>query len=149
MLRYILQRLLLLIPTLFGILAITFAVIQFVPGGPVEQMVTQLTQSSAMSEAGGSTSSMLQRGNRLSAEDMAQIQALYGFDKPPLERFTDMIGRFLRFDLGESFSPSNRVRAGETKIAGINEPRLVDIFPHLSHLYPAGHCQSRARRQPF
>ena len=104
MLRYILQRLLLLIPTLFGILAITFAVIQFVPGGPVEQMVTQLTQSGAMSEAGGSSSSsMLQRGNRLSAEDMAQIQALYGFDKPPLERFADMIGRFLRFDLGESF----------------------------------------------
>ena len=104
MLRYILQRLLLLIPTLFGILAITFTVIQFVPGGPVEQMVTQLTQSGAMSEAGGSSSSsMLQRGNRLSAEDMAQIQALYGFDKPPLERFADMIGRFLRFDLGESF----------------------------------------------
>ena len=103
MLRYILQRLLLLIPTLFGILAITFAVIQFVPGGPVEQMVTQLTQSSAMSEAGGSTSSMLQRGNRLSADDMAQIQALYGFDNAPLERFADMIGRFLRFDLGESF----------------------------------------------
>ena len=85
MLRYILQRLLLLIPTLFGILAITFAVIQFVPGGPVEQMVTQLTQSSAMGEAGGgsTSSSMLQRGNRLSADDMAQIQALYGFDKPP------------------------------------------------------------------
>mgnify|MGYP001202653687 FL=1 len=106
MLRYILQRLLLLIPTLFGILAITFAVIQFVPGGPVEQMVTQLTQSTAMGEAGGSatSSSMLQRGgSRLSAEDMEKIKALYGFDKPALERFTDMIGRFLRFDLGESF----------------------------------------------
>lgn len=106
MLRYILQRLLLLIPTLFGILAITFAVIQFVPGGPVEQMVTQLTQSTVMGEAGGSatSSSMLQRGGgRLSAEDMEKIKALYGFDKPALERFTDMIGRFLRFDLGESF----------------------------------------------
>lgn len=54
MLRYIVQRLLLLIPTLLGILAITFAIIQFVPGGPVEQMVAQLSGSGALGEAAGS-----------------------------------------------------------------------------------------------
>ena len=106
MLRYIVQRLLLLIPTLFGILAITFAIIQFVPGGPVEQMVNQLTHAAQQGEASGGGSSALgmQRGgNRLSAEDMQKINALYGFDKPPLQRFGDMIARFARFDLGDSF----------------------------------------------
>ncbi len=100
--RYIFQRLLLLVPTLLGILAVTFAVIQFVPGGPVEQMVQQLTQTGAGGEtaaAGG----MLKSGSRLSAEDMATLNALYGFDKPPLTRFIEMVGRFVRFDLGESF----------------------------------------------
>lgn len=101
---YIFQRLLLLMPTLLGILAVTFAVIQFVPGGPVEQMVQQLTQSAATGEAsGGAVGGMMKSGGTLSAEDMAALNALYGFDKPPLTRFIEMVGRFARFDLGESF----------------------------------------------
>ena len=101
--RYIFQRLLLLIPTLLGILAITFAIIQFVPGGPVEQMVQQLSGGAVGGETAMQGGSMGQGRARISAEDMAALNALYGFDKPPLERFTDMVGRFARFDLGESF----------------------------------------------
>ena len=102
--RYIFQRLLLLIPTLLGILAITFAIIQFVPGGPVEQMVQQLTQSSVGGEtAAAATGTLMRSGSHLSADDMAALNALYGSDKPPLERFGDMVSRFARFDLGESF----------------------------------------------
>ena len=102
--RYIFQRLLLLVPTLLGILAVTFAVIQFVPGGPVEQMVQQLTQGGVVGEAASRTGGgMLKSGSGLSAEDVAALNALYGFDKPPLERFFDMLWRFARFDLGESF----------------------------------------------
>lgn len=101
--RYIFQRLLLLIPTLLGILAVTFAIIQFVPGGPVEQMVQQLTQSAAVGETAGGAANMMKTGHSISAEDMAALNALYGFDKPPLTRFIEMVGRFARFDLGESF----------------------------------------------
>ncbi len=104
MLRYIAKRLLLLLPTLLGILALTFVLIQFVPGGPVEQMVQQLTQSAAGAEAAaGQAGKGLSGSHRLSAEEQAQLAALYGFDKPPLTRFVEMVGRFARFDLGESF----------------------------------------------
>ena len=103
--RYIFQRLLLLIPTLLGILAITFAVIQFVPGGPVEQMVQQLTQGAVGGETAGHSmpGTLAKNGNRISTEDLAALNALYGFDKPPLTRFADMVWKFARFDLGESF----------------------------------------------
>ncbi|MGN6903439.1 microcin ABC transporter permease, partial [Neisseria sp. P0015.S010] len=103
--RYIFHRLLLLIPTLLGILAITFAVIQFVPGGPVEQMVQQLTQGAVGGETAGRSipGTLAKNGNRISAEDLAALNALYGFDKPPVTRFVDMVWKFARFDLGESF----------------------------------------------
>ena len=103
MLRYILKRLLLLIPTLLGILAITFAVIQFVPGGPVEQMVAQLSNSQAGAESSGGSSVGWQKGGHLGADEIAELNKLYGFDKPPLQRFGDMLWRFARFDLGDSF----------------------------------------------
>ena len=103
--RYIFHRMLLLIPTLLGILAITFAVIQFVPGGPVEQMVQQLTQGAVGGETAGHSmpGTLAKNGNRISAEDLAALNALYGFDKPPVTRFVDMVWKFARFDLGESF----------------------------------------------
>ncbi|MDO4641029.1 MAG: ABC transporter permease subunit [Neisseria sp.] len=104
MLRYTIQRLLLLIPTLLGILALTFAIIQFVPGGPVDQMVDRLNNTSVTSEAAqGSSHNTNHSGGRLSADDMAKLNALYGFNKPPLQRFTEMLANFARFDLGESF----------------------------------------------
>jgi microcin C transport system permease protein len=100
---YILKRLLLMIPTLFGILLITFVVIQFVPGGPVEQMVAQFQGF----EAGGEGPAAAEGGYRgrqgVDALRVEEIKKLYGFDKPAPERFAQMIGQFARFDLGKSF----------------------------------------------
>src|SRR5690349_8932733 len=106
---YILKRLLLMIPTLFGILLITFIVIQFVPGGPVEQMVAQLQGRDAAGGEVGARAAAAPglggyRGRQgVDAAKVEEIKTLYGFDKPPLERFVQMLGQFARFDLGRSF----------------------------------------------
>ncbi|HEY3076914.1 MAG TPA: microcin C ABC transporter permease YejB [Burkholderiales bacterium] len=106
---YILKRLLLMIPTLFGVLLITFVVIQFVPGGPVEQMVAQLQgRDVGGGEAGGRAAAAAglagYRGRQgVDAAKVEEIKKLYGFDKPPHERFAQMVGQFARFDLGRSF----------------------------------------------
>jgi microcin C transport system permease protein len=106
---YILKRLLLMIPTLFGILLITFVVIQFVPGGPVEQMVAQLQgRDSAGGEVGARAAAAPglggYRGRQgVDAAKIEEIKKLYGFDKPAHERFVQMLGQFARFDLGRSF----------------------------------------------
>ncbi len=100
---YILKRLLLMIPTLFGILTITFVVIQFVPGGPVEQMVSQLQGRNAGGE-GPSSGGVGYRGRQgVDAERIAEIKTLYGFDKPASQRFSQTMAQFARFDLGKSF----------------------------------------------
>ena len=113
--RYIGKRLALMIPTLFGILLITFAIIQFVPGGPVEQMVQMLKGDHAA--MGGASASLpggasqevgqtsnIYRGNRgVDAAKLEEIKALYGFDKPVHERFIHMVSGFLTLDLGKSF----------------------------------------------
>ena len=100
---YILKRLLLMIPTLFGVLLITFIVIQFVPGGPVEQMVSQLQGREAAGE-GPTASSGAYRGRQgVDAAQIEEIKKLYGFDKPAPDRFFQMLSRFARFDLGKSF----------------------------------------------
>ena len=99
---YLLRRLLLVIPTLFGIITINFAVVQFAPGGPVEQMLAQLrgeTQTLGRITGGGSevaqptNSSSGYRGRRgLDPQTVAQITHMFGFDKPPLTRYWEMIG---------------------------------------------------------
>ena len=107
---YILKRLLLMVPTLFGILLITFVVIQFVPGGPVEQMVSQLQGREGGVEGGGAPSGPAAPGTGayrgrqgVDAAKVEEIRKLYGFDKPAPERFVQMLGQFARFDLGKSF----------------------------------------------
>ena len=100
---YILKRLLLMIPTLFGVLLITFVVIQFVPGGPVEQMVAQLQGRDTGGE-GAAVAGAGYRGRQgVDAQRIEEIKQLYGFDKPAHERFIQMLGQFARFDLGQSF----------------------------------------------
>lgn len=103
---YIVKRLLLMIPTLIGVLTLTFAVVQFVPGGPVEQMVLELKGrggagvGAGESTGGGST----YRGRQgIDEKNLAEIKALYGFDKPPIERYFSMLARFAQFDLGKSY----------------------------------------------
>lgn len=97
---YILKRLLLMIPTLVGVLTLTFAVIQFVPGGPVEQAVQELRKGAT---GEGAVPFGMRAHTGVDAQQLAQLKALYGFDKPPLERYWLMLKRFARFDLGDSY----------------------------------------------
>jgi microcin C transport system permease protein len=100
MLHYLLKRLLLMVPTLLGVLLLTFAVIQFVPGGPVEQYLAEARAGNGTSAEGGTS----YRGAQgVDPQRIAQAKALYGFDKPASERLWLMLGQFARFDLGKSF----------------------------------------------
>lgn len=100
---YIAKRLLLMLPTLIGVIAITFAVIQFVPGGPVEQALLELKGRSGGGEATGGGASDYRGRQGIDAERVAEIKALYGFDKPTSARFWQMLKGFASFDLGQSF----------------------------------------------
>jgi microcin C transport system permease protein len=103
MAAYVLKRLLLMVPTLLGVLLLTFVVIQFVPGGPVEQMVSQLQGRDTGGEGAASTGAGYRGRQGVDAARIAEIRALYGFDKPPHERFWQMLKQFAQFDLGRSF----------------------------------------------
>ena len=103
MASYIFKRLLLMLPTLFGVLLITFIVIQFVPGGPVEQMVAQLQGRDAGGEGAAAAGAGYRGRQGLDAQRIEEIKKLYGFDKPAPQRFWDMLKSFARFDLGTSF----------------------------------------------
>ena len=121
MAHYILKRLLLMIPTLLGIMLVGFVVIQFVPGGPVERMIAELQGhgTSATARFGGSgagadlnasnatqstgQSSHYRGAQGLDPELIAELETLYGFDKPAHERFLQMVVNYVRFDLGESY----------------------------------------------
>jgi microcin C transport system permease protein len=101
MIRYVLTRLLLIVPTLLGVLTATFILIQFVPGGPVDEAISELRQR--QNENG--------RGGGLDPVQIAAIKKLYGFDKPPLERFALTVSAFARFDFGNSFQGNKEVWA--------------------------------------
>lgn len=129
MTSYILRRLLLMIPTLFGILLLNFIIVQAAPGGPVEQLVVQLTtpgatgatarlggggdlgggaaMASAQTTAGAASAYRGAQG--IDPELLAAIQKQYGFDKPAPERFWLMVKHYLRFDFGDSFFRDTRV----------------------------------------
>jgi microcin C transport system permease protein len=99
MAAYILKRLLLMLPTLLGVLLVTFVVTQFVPGGPVEQYLAEARAGAAGAEGGFG----YRGGQGVDPKRLEQIKALYGFDKPPHERFMKMLGQYATFDLGRSF----------------------------------------------
>src|ERR1700712_2170207 len=126
---YIVRRILLMIPTLFGIMAISFLITQFAPGGPVEELISRMSANHVSATAnvtnsgselvvpgnapkgmitkGGNSGTSSDSGYRgssgLSPKFLAQINAQFGFDKPPLERFGSMLWNYLRFDFGRSF----------------------------------------------
>jgi len=127
---YILRRLLLMIPTLVGIMAINFVIIQFAPGGPVERVIAQLSgtdvsatarisggggdMGGTMGEAtgagaGDSVTSKYRGAQGLDPEFIRQLEAQFGFDKPPLERFVTMLWNYARFDFGESYFRDIRI----------------------------------------
>lgn len=93
-----------MIPTLFGVMLVTFTVTQFVPGGPVERMLAQIEGHGGTGEvrAGGS-GSLYQGAQGLDEERVEELKKLYGFDKPPLQRFLSMMKNYLVFDFGESY----------------------------------------------
>ncbi len=103
MFAYIAKRLLLMIPTLLGVILLTFAVIQFVPGGPVEQMVSQLQGRESGGEGAAAGGAGYRGRQGVDAARVEEIKKLYGFDKPAPERLWQMLGQFARFDLGKSF----------------------------------------------
>ncbi|GAB3535214.1 ABC transporter permease subunit [Photobacterium alginatilyticum] len=97
MLAYFSRRLLLIIPTFIGVTLLVFALTRFVPGGPVEQMIAQM-QSQSMESGGGN-----QQGSQtLSDEQIAELNAFYGLDKPIFEAYTEWLGKLVQLDLGES-----------------------------------------------
>ena len=102
MLLYILKRLALMLPTLLGVLTVAFVVIQFVPGGPVEQIMAK-----AHMGAGGTYRA---RGDT-DAKQIEALKKLYGFDKPAPVRYVEMLGQFATFDLGTSFMQNKPVWA--------------------------------------
>ena len=101
MLSYILKRLLLMLPTLWGVLTVTFVVIQFVPGGPVEQIMAE-------ARAGVGGSAYKARADN-SAKQIEELKKLYGFDKPVHVRYFEMLKNFATFDLGRSFMQNKGV----------------------------------------
>lgn len=112
---YILRRLLLIIPTLFGIMVINFALVQFVPGGPIEQIIAEINGEGGVTDritggAGGDDGQSgdvdYQGARGLPADFIAELEAQYGLDKPPLERFFNMMWDYIRFDFGESYQRS-------------------------------------------
>jgi microcin C transport system permease protein len=103
MVPYILKRIALMIPTLVGIMLITFIVTQFVPGGPVDQMIALLEGHGGAGGEVAASSSMYRGATGLDEERLAELKALYGFDQPPLQRFLTMMADYLRFDFGSSY----------------------------------------------
>ena len=103
MASYIIKRLLLMLPTLVGVMLITFIVTQFVPGGPVEQLISQLEGNTQAGEASSGTEGLYRGARGLTEEHVEKLNALYGFDKPAYQRFFIMMWNYFQFDLGDSY----------------------------------------------
>jgi microcin C transport system permease protein len=108
---YILKRLLLMIPTLFGIVLVTFIVLQLVPGGPVERMIAQLRASTRGRESGAAVALHADQPTRteIQQEQVEYFQKLYGFDKPVYVQFGTWLVRLFTFDFGESYYRHKKV----------------------------------------
>lgn len=123
MTAYIIRRLILMIPTLFGIMLVSFMVVQFAPGGPVERIIAQITGSDTgatsrisgsqggdfgnRGQPGGGTvdaaNSRYRGAQGLDPEFIKQLEKQFGFDKPAHERFFIMLWNYMRFDFGKSY----------------------------------------------
>ena len=160
---YILRRLLLMVPTLFGIMTINFLIIQAAPGGPVERTIaviqgfgtdaTERVSGSGMGETldtdatpGGEISSKYRGAQGLDPELIAELERMYGFDKPVHERFLQMIGQYVRFDFGESFYRDQRVVDLVKEKMPVSISRgAVDHAAGLFYLHSPWDRQGRAR----
>src|SRR4051812_18424892 len=128
MLAYIIRRLLLIVPTLFGIMVLNFVIVQAAPGGPVEQMIakikgtgvaatervsgggSELMSNRSQSSGGDSQGSTYYRGSQgLDPQFIKRLEQFYGFDKPWYERFGRMMKNFALFDFGISYTSGRSV----------------------------------------
>jgi microcin C transport system permease protein len=128
MISYIIRRVLLIIPTLIGIMIINFFIIQSAPGGPVERLIAQVrgtavratqrisgtggegeSKTPSGTEGGTGAESKYRGAEGLDPEFIKQIERMYGFDKPIYKRFIIMMGHYLRFDFGDSFFRDRKV----------------------------------------
>jgi microcin C transport system permease protein len=116
---YIFRRLLLIVPTLFGIMVVNFVLTQFVPGGPIEQVIARMEGAGDVfqgfsggsgggagadaNQYSGGASSDYAGARGLPADFIAELEREFGFDKPPLERFFSMMWNYIRLDFGESY----------------------------------------------
>jgi microcin C transport system permease protein len=122
MTAYIARRILFMIPTLFGIMLVTFAVVQFAPGGPIEHIIAQLSGADTTSRVSGSpggdfggrgqvqpgaqfdaTTSKYRGAQGLDPDFIKKLEKQFGFDKPAYERFFIMLWNYVRFDFGRSY----------------------------------------------
>ncbi len=125
MTAYIIRRLLLMIPTLFAIMVINFVVIHVAPGGPVEQIIAELTgqgaditervtrtgtgEATIKADQSGTSAGKYRGAQGLDPEFIAALERQFGFDKPLHVRFFNMMGNYLKFDFGESFFRDRKV----------------------------------------
>jgi microcin C transport system permease protein len=113
---YVVRRVLLMVPTLFGILLINFVLTQFMPGGPIEQIIAELESDVGALDrisggggggetlgAGGGGGSEYRGAQGLPPDFIADLERQFGFDKPPAERFLLMLKNYLTFDFGDSY----------------------------------------------
>src|ERR1044071_9517874 len=120
---YIIRRLLFMIPTLFGIMLVSFVVVQFAPGGPVERVIAQISGSDTgatsrisgsqggdfggraqgQGSAGAEVSSKYRGAQGLDPEFIKSLEKQFGFDKPAYQRFFLMLWNYARFDFGKSY----------------------------------------------
>ncbi|ALG70560.1 microcin ABC transporter permease [Azospirillum thiophilum] len=128
MLAYIIRRLLLIIPTLFGIMVINFLIVQIAPGGPIEQMIARVQGTAVeatsriggsaggdantaqhQNQSGGDTGSKYRGAQGLDPAFIKQLEKEFGFDKPLHERFVHMMSNYIMFDFGSSYFRDRRV----------------------------------------
>ncbi len=126
MLSYIIKRLFLIVPTLFGILTVNFLIIQAAPGGPVEKAIAQIkgnetSVTERFTSSGGEQKQNLNsiklgtmeskyRGSQgIDPDLIEELEKQYGFDKPPFQRFFEMLKNYVLFDFGESFYKDKKV----------------------------------------
>jgi microcin C transport system permease protein len=169
MLAYLLRRLVLIIPTLFGIMLLNFVIIQAAPGGPVEQVLARLkgtdVGATARLSGGGGEGGIAARGeaaNRsrgtrgIDPELIRELERQFGFDRPAHERCQMMRGASSRFDFGESFyrnrsvvdlvldrSPRYRSRSGSGRPSSCTSSRFRSASPRRFATAPASTCGPR------
>ena len=165
MTAYIIRRILFMVPTLFGIMLVSFVVVQFAPGGPVERVIAQLSGSDtgATSRVSGSpggdfgtrgqvpgtsaadaVTSKYRGAQGLDPEFIKSLEKQFGFDKPAHERFFLMLWNYLRFDFGKSYFRDTTVLQlikEKLPVAGLSDAQYTDLVKNALGLvtvrYPA------------